>query len=111
MKVTIEEAHQYARMTFKQWGCENLTLKIKSGINSYLGLAAADIDQIFMCKDALKSFELFDEVLKHEIAHCLDYKRNGGKWRKKNGRHVWHDKVFKDICRELGVRARTKIPC
>jgi hypothetical protein len=55
-----------------------------------------------------KDKEFCTSVIKHEISHAIDFIRSGYKWRymttttgKK--RHLVHDKVWKNICKEIGV--------
>jgi predicted SprT family Zn-dependent metalloprotease len=48
--------------------------------------------------------------LKHEIAHFIQYRNNGNKFLRKNGRFSFHGKDFAAACRIVGVPARTRIP-
>lgn len=45
------------------------------------------------------------DTILHEIAHALDFIRNGYKWRRhsKSGRGIGHDHVWRSICREIGA--------
>ena len=50
----------------------------------------------------------FHETVVHEVAHLVDYVRNGYKMRKlANGNRDMHGRYFKSIMEELGVEART----
>lgn len=41
-------------------------------------------------------------TIRHEIAHAIDWHRNGKKWRKSaSGRLKLHDKIWKQICVEI----------
>lgn len=109
MFATSSEIAQYIRMTLKQWGVSHLKIEWMDRQN-FLGLAYVTQDRIKLNKIILVSFRLFDEVLKHEIAHCIQYKRNGNRFLTKNGRRILHGKDFAAVCKEMGIPARTRIP-
>lgn len=109
MFATTSEITQYIRMTLKQWGMPHLKIEWMDRQN-FLGLAYVAQDKIKLNKIILVSFKLFDEVLKHEIAHCIQYKRNGNRFLTKNGRRILHGKDFAAVCKEMGIPARTRIP-
>jgi predicted SprT family Zn-dependent metalloprotease len=108
--LTTQEVEQYIRLTLKQWKLSKLSVKWRDTNASWLGLAYVAKNEIVLNKMILIDFRLFDEVLKHEIAHFLQYKRNGNKFLKKNGRWMLHGKDFRDVCKEMGIPARTQIP-
>jgi predicted SprT family Zn-dependent metalloprotease len=109
MFATTTEITQYIRMTLKQWGMSHLKIEWMNGQN-FLGLAYVSQDKIKLNKIILVSFKLFDEVLKHEIAHFIQFKRNGNRFLRKNGRRILHGEDFAAVCKEMGIPARTRIP-
>ena len=109
MFATSSEIAQYIRMTLKQWGMSHLKIEWMER-KKYLGLACVTENKIKLNKRILASFETFDEVLKHEIAHCIQWKRNGNRFLTKNGRHIFHGADFAAVCKEIGIPARTRIP-
>lgn len=109
MFATSSEIAQYIRMTLKQWGVSHLKIEWMER-KKYLGLACVTENKIKLNKRILASFEIFDEVLKHEIAHCIQWKRNGNRFLTKNGRHIFHGADFAAVCKEMGIPARTRIP-
>ena len=109
MFATTSEIEQYIRMTLKQWSMSHLKIQwMNSG--RYLGLAYVAQGKIKLDKRILCSFKIFDEVLKHEIAHHIQWKRNGNRFLTKNGRRILHGKDFAAVCKEMGIPARTRIP-
>lgn len=109
MFATTSETEQYIRMTLKQWGMSHLVIEWVD-VDSFLGKACILSNKIKLSTSILAYFKLFEEVLKHEIAHFLQYKRNGNRFFKKNGRWIIHGKDFAAVCKEMGIPARTKIP-
>jgi len=110
MFATTSEIEQYIRMTLKQWSVSHLKIQwMNSGC--YLGLAYVAEGKIKLDKRILYSFKIFDEVLKHEIAHHIQWKRNGNRFLlSSNGRRILHGKDFAAVCKEMGIPARTRIP-
>lgn len=110
MFATTSEIEQYIRMTLKQWSMSHLKIEWMNSGRS-LGLAYVVDGKIKLDKSILYSFKIFDEVLKHEIAHHIQWKRNGNRFlRSKNGRRSFHGKDFAAVCKEMGIPARTRIP-
>jgi predicted SprT family Zn-dependent metalloprotease len=107
--MTQQEVAQYIRLTLKQWGYEHLKIEWGSS-REWLGRAHVRSNKIQLNKAILRSFRVFDEVLKHEIAHFIQYQRNGNKFFRKNGRWQLHGADFKAVCREMKIPARTRIP-
>lgn len=58
--------------------------------------------EIVISKRCLNDEDLFYEVIRHEYAHAVVHLRRPLE------RHV-HDKVWKDVCREIGCRPRATI--
>jgi len=111
MSITTSEVQQYIRMTLKQHGFAHLSIEwFPSSTKSFLGRAMVKKNVIQLNKKILNSFRLFDEVLKHEIAHFVQYKDNGNKFLLKNNRWQYHGEDFKRACKKVGVIARTRIP-
>lgn len=51
----------------------------------------------------LNSENQVKDTILHEIAHALDYIRNGFKHRYSGSKRLVHDQVWKDICVEIGA--------
>lgn len=109
MFATTSEIQQYARLTLKQWGFSHLKIEWMKSCR-YLGLACVNENKIRLNKIILVSFSVFDEVLKHEIAHFIQFQRNGNRFLTKNGRRSFHGKDFAAVCKQMGIPARTRIP-
>ena len=109
MSLTTTEAEQYIRLTLKQWGMSHVKIEWMEG-NTFLGLANPWIGRLKLNTKILNRFSLFHEVLKHEIVHFIQFKRNGNKFLKVNGRWSYHGADFKAICKEMNIPARTRIP-
>lgn len=105
---TTAEIQQYARMTFKQYGFPDYSLEFNPKLKRTLGLADPWNKRIILSLKALSSFALFKKVLLHEIAHCKQLPLMGGNF-KVNGRHNFHGKIFKQVCREMGISSSTFI--
>lgn len=111
MSLTTSEVDQYIRMTLKQYKFSHLSIEwVPASTKSFLGRAYVQKQKIQLNKIILGSFRLFEEVLKHEIAHFIQYRDNGNKFLLKNNRWQYHGEDFKRACEKIGVRARTKIP-
>jgi predicted SprT family Zn-dependent metalloprotease len=106
---TPEEVAQYIKLTLKQWNLDHLKI-VWGDYKSYLGLACVHDDKIKLSLTILKRFSLFEEVLKHEIAHFLQWENNGKKFHRKNNKSQYHGADFKEQCRRMGIPARTRIP-
>lgn len=44
-------------------------------------------------------------IVVHEVAHCVDYQRNGMKWRKNGRGNIYHDAQHKRIMHEIAAKA------
>lgn len=96
-----------------EWGSEvaNILTPIDvlfvSGMTRAMGRFSGRKMQIRLSRDLwLRATpEEREETLYHELAHGVDYLRNGCKWRRGNGRkRLLHDRVFKTICRSFGQK-------
>jgi len=108
--LTTQEVEQYIRLTLKQYGLTGYRITWKETYKRTFGRANPWEKEIILSKEILRSFHLFNWILKHEIAHCIHWMRNGGSFKNKNGNNVFHGKEFKAICREIGISGSTKIP-
>lgn len=104
--LTKQEVEQYAKLTFKQYGLNDYTLYWNPRVKRTLGFANPWEKRVELNKIVLKSFSLFKFVLLHEIAHCIQFSRMGGTF-KVNGRNNFHGKVFKQVCKEIGITYKT----
>lgn len=104
MFATTTEIHQYARMTFKQYGLKGYTLEIMDELDcpDRIGQANPWEKKIELKPKCFDSFFKFKTVLMHEIAHCIQFARMGGTF-KVNGEDDFHGEVFKQVCRELKI--------
>ena len=108
--LTIEEVSQYIRLTLKQHKLEHVSVVWSpSKDTGFLGLANPWQNEITLNKRILGSFKLFEIVLKHEIAHFLQYQANGNKFFVKNGRRSFHGPDFRIQCRKLGIPVAAKL--
>lgn len=108
MSLTTAEVEQYARITLKQYGLPDYRVVFMELEGRRLGQANPWEKKIELSKKTLTTFTLFRFVLKHEIAHCIQFYRMG-KTYKVNGRNNFHGKVFKQVCREMGICPNAKI--
>jgi predicted SprT family Zn-dependent metalloprotease len=104
--LTTTEVEQYARLTFKQYGLHDYTLYWNPHVKRTLGFANPWQKKVELNKIVLNSFSLFKIVLLHEIAHCIQFSRMGDTF-KVNGRNDFHGKVFKQVCKEMGITYKT----
>ncbi len=70
---------------------------------------AFDAKKITLSYEILASFELFKQVLLHEIAHYLDHKERG-KLVSETGRMNTHGANFNKWCRKLGIATGPFVP-
>jgi len=104
MFATTEEIQQYARMTFKQYGLgdHKLVFLDKLDTPNRIGQANPWKKKIELSPKAASNFALFRLVFLHELAHILQFARMGGTY-KVNGRNNFHGKVFRQVCKEIGI--------
>lgn len=107
--LTTQEVDQYIRLTLKQWGLSHLSVKWFKSERAW-GRADVRGNVLELNVEILKRFSLFEEVLKHEIAHFLQFQANGNKFLWNGKRFSYHGADFKAQCRRLKIPARTKIP-
>ncbi len=55
---------------------------------------------------ALNNEEEVKDTILHEIAHALDFIRNGFQYRYSNYKRMIHDDTWKAICEEIGCKPR-----
>jgi predicted SprT family Zn-dependent metalloprotease len=106
MSLTKQEAESYIRMELRQWKLSNVKIEWKTFC--HLGEADVSNNQINLSLEVLESAALLVEVVKHEIAHFLDYLERGTF--EVNGRNVFHGKNWKKWCLTVGCRPRRLIP-
>jgi predicted SprT family Zn-dependent metalloprotease len=111
MFATQKEIDLYTRMTLKQWGMSHLKIEWIDAPRRWLGAAYVHQKKIQLTTAILVSFKTFEEVLKHEVAHHIQFLRNGNRWlTTPKGRNSFHGKDFAAVCKEMGIPARTHIP-
>ena len=108
MFATKHEIECYARLTLKQYGLPEYQVVFMELEGRRLGQANPWEKRVELSKKTLTTFRLFSLVLKHEIAHCIQFYRMGKSY-KVNGRNNFHGKIFKQVCREMGICSETKI--
>jgi len=107
MSLTQTEAEQLIRMELRQWGFPADSFEwVESG--GMIACAVGSEQRIKLTPRVLNSSALLTEVVKHEIAHLLDYKERGTF--EINGRNVFHGKNWKKWCGIVGCRPRRFIP-
>lgn len=109
MSLTTAEVEQYARLTLKQYGLPDYQVVFMKLEGRRLGQANPWEKKIELSEKTLTTFRLFCFVLKHEIAHCIQAQRMGGTFRV-NGRNNFHGKIFKQVCREMGIPLSADVP-
>ena len=107
--LTTQEVDQYIRLTLKQHGFADHSVKWMKLKPRRLGQANPWEKRIELSEKILANFALFKLVFLHELAHVIQFYRMGETYRV-NGRNNFHGKVFKQCCRELGISHKTKIP-
>jgi predicted SprT family Zn-dependent metalloprotease len=107
MSVDLQEAAIYSRMELKSYGLKDYSILWREWSRT-LGEAHPWKKTIYISYDCLKNKELLIEVVKHEIAHCLDFQERGTFLR--DGRNDHHGKSWRKWCKFVGVKARMKIP-
>jgi hypothetical protein len=108
MSLTTAEVEQYACLTLKQYGLVDYQVVFLELQGRRLGQANPWEKRVELSTKILTNFRLFSLVLKHEIAHCIQFYRMGETF-KVNGRNNFHGKIFKQVCREMGISHETKI--
>lgn len=113
MVFTKSEAELYARLTLKQWGVSHIKVVISDVIENSpktMGLFSwEDGETITIKTKCLERFITFDYVLKHELAHALDYKERGS-LHTSNGRANFHGANFHKWCKKLCIPVNALVP-
>lgn len=107
---TVSEALQYARLTFKQHGLQDYDCEFFKRNSRRMGWADPWNKKIAISQEALRSFPLFRHILLHEVAHLIQYKRQGNTFIASSGRRAHHNKVFNQVCKELGIPKGRFVP-
>jgi len=106
--ITKEEADLFCKFELKTWKLSDINI-VWSDMTHYLGLADVANNRIILSTRILTSTRLLIEVVKHEIAHVLDYQERGT-FIGKNGRNDFHGENFKKWCKIVNVKCRRLIP-
>lgn len=104
--LTKQEADCFIKLELKSWGLKNYSWEWASF--SHLGEAHPNKNKIKLSPRILSSSALLIEIVKHEIAHCLDWNERGTFIR--NGKNDFHGKNWKKYCLLVGCRPRRLIP-
>ena len=104
--LTKQEADCFIKLELKSWGLKNYSWEWASF--SHLGEAHPNKNKIKLSPRILSSSALLIEIVKHEIAHCLDWNERGTFIR--NGKNDFRGKNWKKYCLLVGCRPRRLIP-
>ena len=108
MFATTQEIEVYCRMTLKQYGYGDNEVVFADLSDGRWGQANPWEKRIELSPKILSSFRNFKNVLLHEIAHITQFYRMGQTYIV-NGRNNFHGKVFKQVCREMGISSKAEI--
>lgn len=108
MAFTRKEVEQWIRLELKTWGLTHFKVQWCDWERT-LGEAWPSDHLIKLSNKCLDSFAVLKEVLKHEIAHVLQWLEQG-KTFVINGRHQFHNKTWKKYCLTVGCKPRRIIP-
>ena len=107
MSISPVDAAIYVRMTFRQLKIDPSFKFTKT--HRRLGCYIPGKQEIHVSAATFKNFDLFREVLLHEIAHYFDHMERGN-FRGNGRKNVYHGKNWKKWCLTLGIRPRRLIP-
>lgn len=109
--LTTTEVSQYAKLTLKQYGFPNHSVVFTETFDHPEAIAQANPweQKIELSQKCLCSFRVFNYVLLHEIAHLIQFERMG-KTFVVNKYRSFHGKVFRQVCREMGI-SPSEITC
>jgi predicted SprT family Zn-dependent metalloprotease len=107
--LTKAEADLLIRMELRQWGFPPDAYEWTEATegNGIAWVYASHV-KVYLTEKVLASAALLTEVIKHEVAHLLDFKERG-LTEVSTGTHV-HGASWKKWCRIVGCRARKIIP-
>ncbi len=110
MSISRQDAEQIARMTLRQYareekGLEGISIEFLDLNGKAFGYALPTDKKIQLDFRLLQSEALFVKILKHEIAHFIDYAERGTF--KRNGKNDYHGSSFKKVCRRIGADPST----
>lgn len=108
--LTETEVSQYIRLTLKEWGLNHISVEWNEKMNYAIGLAIPWKNKIQLSPKILCSFFTFRQTFLHEVAHIIQWERNGKTFKNEKGRNDFHGKLFKQICKELKIPSDTRIP-
>ena len=103
MSIAFQEAEIYCRMELRSYGLKDHSIVWQEWPHT-LGEAWPSDKQIHLSFVCLRSPSLLTWVLRHEIAHILDWIERGGTF-ERNGRNNFHGKSWKKWCKKLNVRS------
>lgn len=106
---TVKDACQYVRLTLKQYGFHDYSCVFFNQKSRCMGYANPWEKKIGISKRALNNFDLLRHITLHEIAHVIQFQRQGNTYII-NGRRAHHNSVFNQICVELGIPKGRFIP-
>lgn len=95
--------HEYKMECERIWKVPIFSLKLiyaPQNNSKIIGLCSPSIRTIKIMPMTHYPEEIIVHILVHELAHYVDWYRNGG-WRTKKGRTRYHDKVFRSILQEV----------
>ena len=89
--------------------CEKANIEMPEVVVRNMGMIGGEFDPntytVSFNSQGL-AFDDFWTTVVHEVAHAVDWKRNGD--RRRNGKCIHHDETFYRICRELGDSEPTR---
>jgi hypothetical protein len=100
--ISKAEAQLAASSLLQRWNLDDVQLEWNGSLKWALALADVANNKIIFSLTSLKSGKLFFSILKHEMAHFLDWREHGG-WPIKNGKNDLHGKSFKRQCLKIGA--------
>lgn len=106
MSVLLSEAETFIRIELRAWKIPQIQIEWRN--MKELGLASPWENKIILSSKILSSSALLTEIVRHEIAHILDYNERGTFL--KNGKNDFHGKNWKKWCLKVGCRPRRFIP-
>jgi predicted SprT family Zn-dependent metalloprotease len=97
------EVEIYCRMELKQWKLGDYSIVWKE-MKGTLGLADPWNKTIILNPLVMRSTEMLMWIVKHEMAHVLDWIERGGTFQNEKGRNDFHGASWKKWCRLVGVK-------
>ena len=94
-KMTETEIRKMLKWLFVKFQIQPVPVEIYNGKDAWGG------ESIKIGLNVTSTLTKVEDVVLHEFAHTLDYRRNGN--RKNGNRNIHHDKIFADILQEVTV--------